>query len=154
MGAIVVIDKSTLQSMKDQATSRMNAEICGILEGRFLSPQECSPNSLRVNITAYHPVDNIERMPLRAFTMDPKQLIDTRNSIYDRGNHVVGCFHSHPLWSSNYSSTDFGVAAKVDEEAIWIIWGGKQDEFSAYYWYRKEARFETCELKVIENVCN
>jgi|DEB19_MinimDraft_3_1074340.scaffolds.fasta_scaffold08106_3 proteasome lid subunit RPN8/RPN11 len=154
MGAIVVIDKSTLQSMREQASSRMNAEICGILEGRFLSSQECEPDSLRVNITAYHPIDNIERMPLRAFTMDPKQLIDTRNDIYARENHVVGCFHSHPLWSSNYSSVDSGVAQQVNEEAVWIIWGGKQDEFSAFYWYKKGARFEKCELKVIENVYN
>jgi proteasome lid subunit RPN8/RPN11 len=137
----VTIDSWHLDEFRKEARANMDREICGLLVGRFLSEQDESVENINISVSKVVPILNIEPNPLAAFRMDPIQLIKAMEYAYSNNLHVVGCIHSHPLWSSNYSSIDLGAAIRNNDEAVWIIYGGRKDDYSAFYYDKNLKKF-------------
>ena len=137
----ISIDSRHLFEFREEALTNIHKEICGILVGRFLSVQDALPEDVSINVEKVVLIDNVAPEPLAAFTMDPNQLIKAMEAAYKDNLHVVGCIHSHPLWSSHYSGTDIARAQRNNDEAVWIIYGGRKDDYSAFYYDKKMRRF-------------
>ena len=82
-------------------------ECCGVLLGRF------EEDGTRT-VTEAAPCRNTrEDSPHNRYHIDPKELIRIQREGRERGEEVVGFYHSHPDHAPHYSTTDL-------EEAHWI----------------------------------
>lgn len=146
----VEIDEWHLQEFRKEALANLNREICGVLVGRFLTPPGALAEDVEVSIQEVILIDNIEKNPLAAFTMEPHKLLQVHEDAIANGFHIVGCIHSHPLWSQAYSGTDISMAKRNKEEAVWLIYGGRTNAYGAYYFDTTTAAFVDCDVNVLK----
>lgn len=73
------------------------AEGCGFLAGRAQ------------RVSKVFPIDNLQHSPT-AYTMDPRQQVETLLAIEDAGLELLAIFHSHPQGSAEPSSMDMARA--------------------------------------------
>lgn len=134
MKRVVIYDDRVTEKLVVHALQHPHEEICGVLEGKYLSPEGAISRGedFIVRVTRYYPVQNIAKDRLGGFTMDPYETQKAWDSVLDAGNHVVGCFHSHPLWSSKFSAIDLREAKSQADELLWLIYGKKDDKISAF----------------------
>lgn len=134
MRRVVYYDNRVTEEMVSHALRHPYEEICGVLEGKYLSPEGAISRGedFIVRVTAYYPVKNTASDKLGGFTMDPYETKAAWDAIIERGNHVVGCYHSHPLWSSKFSAIDLREAKMQADELLWLIYGKKDDRISAF----------------------
>lgn len=114
----VYLTRETERSMIRHAVSTETAEVCGLLLGHIKT--QLHDNNILVE--EFVPVPNIAELPLAQFIMDPTKQLAVMESAFKCGQIVVGCFHSHPLWSNQPSETDR--QAIQDNDYLWAIWGG------------------------------
>jgi len=111
----------------DYAQANSQEEICGLLIGKFKE----SKGEVFARVVSQVPVKNVYPDPTYGFTMDPEESLRQFESCHKAGLHIVGCYHSHPLWSCSPSVIDFGSA---NEEYFWLIYGGADGQLSISYY--------------------
>jgi proteasome lid subunit RPN8/RPN11 len=80
-------------------------ECCGVLTGELLSDTKI--------VRAVVQCGNAHNDPLRSwYQIDPRELVRIQREAYERGEDVVGFYHSHPDDAANWSASDL-------EEAHW-----------------------------------
>jgi len=72
------------------------------------------------------PINNIARSPER-FRMDPLQQVEALMQIDERGDQLVGIYHSHPSGPATPSELDIKEAAYP--EAAYLIWSKLGEEW-------------------------
>jgi proteasome lid subunit RPN8/RPN11 len=82
-------------------------ECCGVLLGRF------EKDGTRTVTRVAHCINMREDSPQNRYGINPRELIRIQREGRERGEEVVGFYHSHPDHSPEYSKTDM-------EEAHWI----------------------------------
>jgi len=82
-------------------------ECCGVLLGRF---EEDGTKSV---VRAVHCGNTRRDSPQNRYNIDPKELIRIQREGRERGEEIVGFYHSHPDHPAQWSSTDIA-------EAHWI----------------------------------
>lgn len=90
----------------DHARAARPEEACGLLAGRD------------GRVERVYPLPNIERSPVR-YLAEPQAQVDAMLDIEDRGDEIVGIYHSHLDAPAYPSPTDVAMAAYPD--AIYLI---------------------------------
>jgi proteasome lid subunit RPN8/RPN11 len=95
---------STLRQHGEETYPR---ECCGVLLGRF------EEDGTKTVIQAVRCGNTREDSPENRYHIDPKELIRIQREGRDRGEEIVGFYHSHPDHPAQWSQTDLA-------EAHWI----------------------------------
>ena len=90
-------------------------ECCGLLSGRADGAGEARA----ITVTAVHPSRNLAAEPLRNFEIEPALRLRLQRELRDRGDSVVGLYHSHPDGRAQPSATDLDRAWEPD--LAWLI---------------------------------
>ena len=83
----------------DHALASPDVEVCGLLGG-----------SGGVALTRY-PIANVAATPATSFLMDPKGQLGALKSMRERGEELLGIYHSHPASPAEPSARDLEFAA-------------------------------------------
>jgi proteasome lid subunit RPN8/RPN11 len=82
-------------------------ECCGVLLGRF------NDDGTRIVTSTARAGNTRDDSPHNRYNIDPKELIRIQREGRERGEDIVGFYHSHPDHPARWSSTDLA-------EAHWI----------------------------------
>ena len=99
----LVLPRSIEAEMREHAREVAPHECCGILGGVF------EPHSSRV--TSRYPADNVATEPTTEYRIDPEEQLAVFEELEDRGEEIVGFYHSHPRGPFAPSETDVAGAA-------------------------------------------
>ena len=106
----VVLGDALHKEICDFAALSWPKEVCGLL----IAATD-TPNLIERVVFAR----NVAEDPLITFEIDPQTLIDAHRTARQKGERVVGCFHSHPNGKALPSTTD---RARADENGfLWLI---------------------------------
>ncbi|MBC06929.1 M67 family metallopeptidase [Thalassospira sp.] len=98
------------EEIRDFCALHWPQEACGLLIASIDSPN-------RIERVVF--AKNVAKDPLVSFEIDPQTLIDCHRNARQKGERVVGCFHSHPNGKALPSPTD---RARADENGfLWLV---------------------------------
>lgn len=97
------ISPDDLAAVEWRARHAFPAECCGLLIGRA--------DAGAVRVVRVEPCANEAADPLGRFTISPEALLAAYRSARDRGEQVVGTYHSHPRGAA--------VPSAADRESAW-----------------------------------
>lgn len=112
---------SLRQQMFEHALSRPSQEVCGLLGGR------------REQASSYYPVKNAAPEPARRYLMEPAEQIAAMKDMRDRGETLVGIFHSHTDTPARPSPTDLALAYYPDTVYLILSLQSAPPELNAFY---------------------
>jgi proteasome lid subunit RPN8/RPN11 len=98
------------EEIRDFCALQWPEEACGLLVATLDTPS-------RIKRVVF--AKNVAEEPLTTFEIDPQTLIDCHRTAREKGERVVGCFHSHPNGKALPSPTD---RARADENGfLWLV---------------------------------
>ena len=100
------ISKSDLDAIRRHGEETYPHECCGVLLGRFEDDARVVASTVRCANTR---VDS----PENRYNIDPRELVRIQRQGRERGEDIVGFYHSHPDHPPRWSHTDLA-------EAHWI----------------------------------
>ena len=106
---MLIVAKSIISLLVDEARAAHPRECCGILLGKAGRISEAMPAA------------NVHPSPETHFEIDPQALIDAHRSARGGGPQVIGYYHSHPSGPPEPSATDRAMAA--GDGLVWAIIG-------------------------------
>ncbi|QRV13476.1 M67 family metallopeptidase [Haloterrigena salifodinae] len=74
-------------------------EICGIFGGDF-------EHEGRSRVRSQYPAENVAETPRTRYRIDPEEQLEVFEHLEDRGEEIVGFYHSHPRGPPQPSATD------------------------------------------------
>ncbi|HZQ69783.1 MAG TPA: M67 family metallopeptidase [Terriglobales bacterium] len=103
---MLTIPAGIYRSLREHGEATYPHECCGILLGQM-------DGDVRI-VTSAVPCGNVQAdSPEKRYDIDPKDLIRIQSEGRDRGEDVIGFYHSHPDHPAQWSATDLA-------EAHWI----------------------------------
>lgn len=106
----VALPDALRQQILREARAAGSRECCGLIEG--------ARGADGFRITALYPARNLADAPDR-FDIDPRDQFAAYKTARERGQAIVGCYHSHPNGAAQPSATD--LAGAEEENFIWLI---------------------------------
>lgn len=104
--ARIVLDQQMLEEMHAHAISTYPEECCGLMFGSFFGNEgEKKVMRLRRMKNAFEPRERYHR-----YTIDPKEFLNAEKEANERGDEIVGIYHSHPNAPAKPSEFDRGHA--------------------------------------------
>ena len=101
------ISQSAYDSIRQHGEQTYPHECCGVLLGRF-------DDDGAKTVTRAKPCGNTRAdSPHNRYSIDPKELVRIQREGRERGEDIVGFYHSHPDHPAQWSATDLA-------EAHWI----------------------------------
>ncbi|RQG94394.1 desampylase [Natrarchaeobius chitinivorans] len=101
-------------AVHDEITKRAHdgrpREICGVLGGTF------DPDESRVR--SQYPAENVADTPRTRYRIDPEEQLEVFERLEDRGEEIVGFYHSHPRGPPRPSETDVATATWPDRSYV------------------------------------
>ncbi|MFP8955324.1 desampylase [Natrialbaceae archaeon A-CW3] len=97
------LPKSIERGMVEDARAAAPEECCGVLGGRF--------DANRSRVDSRYPTRNVATEPRREYRIDPEEQLAVFEELEDRGEEIVGFYHSHPRGPFAPSETDVAGAA-------------------------------------------
>lgn len=116
------LPRAIREAMLQHTRGRPDEEVCGLLGGRDATAGR------------YYPVRNIATDPRRKFLMEPGAQIAAMRAMRERGESLVGIFHSHPDSPAAPSAVDLALAAYPDTIYVIAAAGGEGPDLNAYYY--------------------
>jgi proteasome lid subunit RPN8/RPN11 len=102
------IFQSSYVSLRQHGEETYPHECCGVLLGRF---DDGGSNTASKTVTRIARCGNTrEDSPHNRYHIDPKELIRIQREGRERGEDIVGFYHSHPDHPAQWSSTDLAEA--------------------------------------------
>lgn len=101
------ISASAYAALRQHGEETYPCECCGVLLGRF------EDDGTRTVTRTARCGNTREDSPHNRYNIDPKELIRIQREGRERGEDIVGFYHSHPDHPAQWSETDL-------EEAHWI----------------------------------
>ncbi len=101
------IGQSHYDSLRQHGEETYPHECCGVLLGRF------DDDGTRVVTSPARASNTRIDSPQNRYNIDPKELIHIMREADERGEQIVGFYHSHPDHPAQWSKTDH-------EEAHWL----------------------------------
>lgn len=129
--------------MLAEAQAAHPLECCGLLVGRVQDGE--------ARVRDILPAANVADAPERAFEIDPRTLIQAHRNARERGEAILGWYHSHPSGVAVPSACDAERAAENGK--VWIIMA--QADMAAYVAVEQghvAGRFRPLPLRVISPV--
>jgi proteasome lid subunit RPN8/RPN11 len=97
------ISRSDYDSLRQHGEETYPHECCGVLLGRFDGDQRVVSTVARCGNTR-------DDSPHNRYNIDPKELIRIQREGRERGEDIIGFYHSHPDHPAMWSATDFAEA--------------------------------------------
>ncbi len=97
------IPQSALEDLRRHGEETYPNECCGVLLGRLEGEVRRASSIARCGNTR-------SDSPQNRYNIDPKELIRTQREARERGEDVVGFYHSHPDHPARWSATDLAEA--------------------------------------------
>ncbi len=102
------IPRRYIDEMIEHAQGDAPNECCGLIGG---TPEEAQ---------SIHRATNAEDSPFR-YSIAPREQLDLMNLIAERGEEMVGIYHSHPRTPAYPSQTDINLAAGWPDAVYFIV---------------------------------
>jgi len=100
---MLTISRSIYESLRQHGEETYPHECCGVLLGRMDGDRRTVTSISRAGNTRTDSAHN-------RYNIDPRDLIRIQREGRERGEDVVGFYHSHPDHPARWSSTDFAEA--------------------------------------------
>ncbi|THE65125.1 M67 family peptidase [Salinadaptatus halalkaliphilus] len=106
----LVLPSDLREAILERARTGDPREVCGVLGGSF------DPDSSRVR--SQYPADNVADHPRTRYRIDPEEQLAIFERLEDRGEEIVGFYHSHPRGPPRPSETDAEAATWPDRSYL------------------------------------
>lgn len=127
--------RSTYDKIVSRARRGGDLEVCGVLGGRSvgIAPDTGSssfdsdpskPGFGRV-VTTVYPVENVADAPRVQYELEPEGQLEAIQQLEDRGETLVGFYHSHPRGPPVPSDTDVETATWPDASYVIVALDGE-----------------------------
>jgi len=121
------ISHTAYASLRRHGEETYPHECCGVLLGRF---EEDGTKSV---VRAVRCGNTRQDSPQNRYNIDPKELIRIQRESRERGEEIVGFYHSHPDHPAQWSSTDIAEAHWIGcSYVITSVEKGKAGETNAF----------------------
>ena len=97
------LNKQLYDALRDHGEQTYPYECCGVLLGQ-------SDDGVRVVTSIARCGNTRDDSPQNRYNIDPRELIRIQREARDRGEDIVGFYHSHPDHPAQWSATDFAEA--------------------------------------------
>jgi proteasome lid subunit RPN8/RPN11 len=118
----LLLPRHLYEAMIAQVRGSPGVEVCGLLGGAGFTARR------------YYPVENIAANPEREFLMEPKAQIDVMRDLRERGEELLGIFHSHPASPAAPSPADLARAAYPDTIYVIAAAGREETVLNAFFY--------------------
>ncbi|MDR5673480.1 desampylase [Halalkaliarchaeum sp. AArc-GB] len=118
-------------------------EVCGVLGGR---PTTGLSEPV---VGSVYPVDNVADAPRTRYELDPEGQLEAIETLEDRGETLVGFYHSHPRGPPVPSETDVGAATWPGASYVIVALGG-EPYIGSWLWDGEEFDQELVRIVVDE----
>jgi proteasome lid subunit RPN8/RPN11 len=103
LNIVLRISQSHYDALRQHGEETYPQECCGVLLGRVEGDERL--------VTSIARCDNTRQdSPQNRYNIDPKQLIHVQREARERGEDIVGFYHSHPDHPPRWSPTDLADA--------------------------------------------
>ena len=117
---MLTIPMALYEEVLAHCRSRSPKEACGILAGK---------DGI---VAQVYPMTNTEDSPI-GYTMDPKEQLQIEKQMRQRGQRMVGIYHSHTASEAYPSSVDVRLAISPDVSYVLVsLKDPKQPDFKSY----------------------
>jgi proteasome lid subunit RPN8/RPN11 len=130
-------DPSVREAIVGHAHEGAPAEVCGVLGGSHGEAESVATTSRRA--------ENVAPTPRTRYELDPAEQLRLMDAIEERGDDVVGFYHSHPAGPAEPSETD---AAQATWEGYSYVVVDLSGEPAVGSWRWTGAGFEPEEVAV------
>jgi len=110
-----VLEPGQRDLMLAEAEAAGALECCGLLIGRTVGGE--------ARVREVLPARNVAEEPERAFEIDPRTLINAHRNARERGEAILGWYHSHPSGAAYPSACDAERAVELGK--AWVIVAGR-----------------------------
>ncbi|SEW15758.1 desampylase [Natrinema salifodinae] len=107
----LVVPDSVREAVLERAREGRPREICGVFGGEF------APDG-RSRVRSQYPAENVAETPRTRYEIDPEEQLAIFDRLADRGEEIVGFYHSHPRGPARPSETDAAQAAWPDRSYL------------------------------------
>ena len=107
---ILLLSPKIKEKLSEHSRIEKPLEACGILGGII--------ENKFYRVSTYYPMSNTEKSAV-SFFMDPKEQISVFKTMREKGEELVGVFHSHPHSRAYPSAKDVSMA--YYPEALYVI---------------------------------
>jgi proteasome lid subunit RPN8/RPN11 len=122
---VLVLARDVYDAIVDHAREGAPAEVCGVLGGEG-GEHARADTVLRA--------ENVAATPRTEYAIDPAEQFDLMEHIEDRGESVVGFYHSHPAGPPRPSETDAERATWPDYSYVIAVLDGRHPYVGAWRW--------------------
>jgi proteasome lid subunit RPN8/RPN11 len=98
------IDKASFEALRRHGEETYPHECCGVLLGQF------DGDGTRIITSIARCGNTRDDSPHNRYSIDPKELIRIQREGRERGEDIVGFYHSHPDHPAQWSQTDLAEA--------------------------------------------
>ncbi|WIV68053.1 desampylase [Natrialbaceae archaeon AArc-T1-2] len=130
---MISIPADVREAILEHARAGSPREICGVFGGEF--DEKCS------RVRSHYPAENAADTPLNRYRIDPEEQLAIFERLEDRGEEIVGFYHSHPRGPLSPSETDVEAAAWPDRSYV-IVSLADDPEIGSWRWREESERFE------------
>ncbi|QLG49420.1 desampylase [Natrinema halophilum] len=108
---MIVLPTAVREAILERAREGRPEEICGILGGEY------RPDG-RSRVQGQYPAENVAETPRMRYEIDPEKQLAVFKRLEDRGEEIVGFYHSHPRGPARPSETDVAAATWPDRSYL------------------------------------
>ncbi|SDK82357.1 desampylase [Natronorubrum texcoconense] len=133
----LVVPTAIRDRILERAREGQPEEICGIFGGEY----DPAPDG-RSRVRSQYPAENVAETPRTRYRIDPEAQLELFEELEDRGEEIVGFYHSHPRGPPRPSATDEAQATWPDRS--YLIVSLEPLEVGSWRWRERgnEGRFE------------
>ncbi|MGQ3411360.1 desampylase [Natrinema sp. LN54] len=108
---MIALPTAIREAILERARGGRPAEICGVLGGEY------EPEG-RSRVRSQYPAENVAETPRTRYEIDPEEQLAIFDRLEDRGEEIVGFYHSHPRGPPRPSATDAAQATWPDRSYL------------------------------------
>jgi proteasome lid subunit RPN8/RPN11 len=145
---VIVLPESLRDALVERARAGAPDEVCGVLGGTF-------DREGTSRVASQYPTRNAAATPRTRYRIDPEEQLETFERLEDRGEEIVGFYHSHPRGPAEPSVTDAAQATWPDRSYVVVTPanGGRTLESGAvlgsWRWREDEDEFDREAVDVV-----
>ncbi|QFU82470.1 desampylase [Natronorubrum aibiense] len=129
----LVVPTAIRDAILERAHNGRPEEICGVFGGEY------DPDG-RSRVRSQYPAENVAETPRTRYRIDPETQLEIFERLEDRGEEIVGFYHSHPSGPPRPSETDVAQATWPDRS--YLIVSLEPREVGSWRWRADDDRFE------------
>jgi proteasome lid subunit RPN8/RPN11 len=108
---VIVLPTAAREAILERAREGVPDEVCGVLGGAY------EPDG-RSRVRSQYPAENVAETPRTRYEIDSEQQLRIFERLEDRGEEIVGFYHSHPRGPPRPSATDAARATWPDRSYL------------------------------------